>query len=60
MSLVDEYRMFTKKYWRAAQEERDAYGDARITYEDYVTQNEEYLLDKWHLLQYDSQSKAVW
>jgi hypothetical protein len=52
--------MFTKKYWRAAQEERDAYGDARITYEDYIAQNEEYLLDKWHLLQYDSQSKAVW
>jgi hypothetical protein len=49
MSIAQEFDLFVKKYWVDANEERDAYGQAYVKFEEYKDQNEDWLLDQWHL-----------
>lgn len=48
MSITKEFELFVKRYWRNANEEREAYGQSYVDFQEYRENNEEWLLDEWH------------
>jgi|TARA_R110000744_G_scaffold38191_3_gene87343 hypothetical protein len=48
MSIAQEFQMFVKRYWMAALEEREAFGEPYLAFDDYADGNKDFLLDEWH------------
>lgn len=48
MSIVNEFREFSRKMWMEANYERESYGQAGIALDAYMKEYEEFLLDEFH------------
>jgi len=48
MSIMVEYRQFSRQLWMEANRERSAYGEDDISFDDYILEYEEFLLDEFH------------
>jgi len=48
MSMIVEFRKFSRQLWMEANRERRAYREADISFDDYLEEYEDFLLDEFH------------
>lgn len=48
MSVIDEFREFSRQLWMEANQERKSYCQDDISFSDYLAEYEEFLLDEFH------------